>query len=116
VGDAGSIDLPIAALRKRTCFRRMSLTHLGRSTALLIGTLSPQNGAFMLTISASTVRPIRLSFDEVPDARSLRERLRETIADSMYHDDVHGAPDYRKHLTFHFGEDIRREPSGIQVA
>ncbi len=111
-----SIDLPIAALRKQTCFRRMSLTHLGRSTALLIGTLSPQDGAFMLTISASTVRPIRLSFDQVPDARSLRERLRETIADSMYHDDVHGAPDYRKHLTFHFGEEIRRELSGIQAA
>lgn len=111
-----SIDLPIAALRKQTCFRRMSLTHLGRSTALLIGTLSPQDGAFMLTVSASTVRPIRLSFDQVPDARSLRERLRETIADSMYHDDVHGAPDYRKHLTFHFGEEIRRELSGIQAA
>jgi hypothetical protein len=62
------------------------------------------------------VRPIRLSFDEVPDARSLRERLRETIADSEYHDDVHGAPDYRKHLTFHFGEEIRRELSGIQAA
>jgi CO/xanthine dehydrogenase FAD-binding subunit len=104
-----SIDLPVAALRKRTCFRRMSLTHLGRSTALLIGTLSPQDGSFILTVTASTVRPIRLSFDEVPDAKSLRERLRETIADSMYHDDVHGAPDYRKHLTYHFGEEIRRE-------
>ena len=111
-----SIELPVSALRKRTCFRRMSLTHLGRSTALLIGTLSPQDGVFMLTVSASTVRPIRLSFDEVPDARSLRERLRETIADSMYHDDVHGAPDYREHLTFHFGEEIRRELSGIQDA
>jgi CO/xanthine dehydrogenase FAD-binding subunit len=111
-----SIEVPAAALRKQTCFRRMSLTHLGRSTALLIGTLSPQDGTFMLTVSAATVRPIRLSFDEVPDARSLRERLRETIADSEYHDDVHGAPDYRKHLTFHFGEEIRRELSGIQAA
>jgi CO/xanthine dehydrogenase FAD-binding subunit len=111
-----SIELPVAALRKRTCFRRVSLTHLGRSTALLIGTLSPQDGTFMLTISASTVRPVRLTFDEVPDARSLRERLRETIADPEYHDDVHGAPDYRKHLTFHFGEEIRRELSGIQAA
>jgi hypothetical protein len=89
----------------------MSLTHLGRSTALLIGTLSPQDGTFMLTISASTVRPIRLSFERVPDARSLRERLRETIPDSMYHDDVHGAPDYRQHLTFHFAEAIRDELS-----
>jgi CO/xanthine dehydrogenase FAD-binding subunit len=106
-----SIDLPIAALRKQTCFRRMSLTHLGRSTALLVGTLSPEDGAFMLTVSASTKRPLRLSFDQVPDAKSLRERLRETIADSVYHDDVHGAPDYRKHLTFHFAEEIRGELS-----
>jgi CO/xanthine dehydrogenase FAD-binding subunit len=111
-----SIELPISALRKRTSFRRMSLTHLGRSTALLIGTLSPQDGTFMLTVSASTKRPIRLSFDQVPDARSLRERLRETIPDSMYHDDVHGAPDYRKHLTYHFAEEIRDELSGNQAA
>jgi CO/xanthine dehydrogenase FAD-binding subunit len=111
-----SIELPIEALRKRTSLRRMSLTHLGRSTALLIGTLSPHDGTFMLTVSASTKRPIRLSFDQMPDARSLHERLRETIPDSMYHDDVHGAPDYRKHLTFHFGEEIRRELSGNQSA
>src|SRR5919199_3130089 len=31
-----SIEVPIAALRKHACFRRMSLTNLGRSTALLI--------------------------------------------------------------------------------
>ena len=111
-----SIELPIGALRKQTSFRRMSLTHLGRSTALLIGTLSPQDGTFMLTVSASTKRPVRLSFDQVPDARSLRERLQETIPDSMYHDDVHGAPDYRKHLTYHFAEEIRGELSGIQDA
>ena len=111
-----SIELPATALRKQTSFRRMSLTHLGRSTALLIGTLSPQDSTFMLTVSASTKRPIRLSFDQMPDARSLHERLRETIPDSMYHDDVHGAPDYRKHLTFHFGEEIRRELSGNQNA
>jgi CO/xanthine dehydrogenase FAD-binding subunit len=111
-----SIELPIEALRKRTSFRRMSLTHLGRSSALLIGTLSPQDGTFMLTVTASTKRPLRLSFDQMPDARSLHERLRETIPDSMYHDDVHGAPDYRKHLTFHFGEEIRREVSDNQSA
>ncbi len=111
-----SIELPITALQKRTSFRRMSLTHLGRSTALLIGTLSPQDGTFMLTVSASTKRPLRLSFDQVPDTRSLRERLQETIADSVYHDDVHGAPNYRKHLTFHFAEEIRRELSNSQAA
>jgi hypothetical protein len=34
----------------------------------------------------------------------------------MYHDDVHGAPDYRKHLTYHFAEEIRGELSGNQAA
>src|SRR5262245_36789531 len=47
------IALPASALRKRTCFRRMSLTHLGRSSTLLIGTLCQQEGTFMLTVSAA---------------------------------------------------------------
>ena len=36
-----SIHLPAAALSKRFAFRRASLTHLGRSAALLIGTQRP---------------------------------------------------------------------------
>ncbi len=111
-----AIDLPIAALTKRTCFRRMSLTHLGRSTALLVGTVCPREGTFMLTVSAATVRPVRLSFAQIPDAASLQAHLRDVIADAMYHDDVHGAPDYRKHLTFYFAEEIRGELSDIQAA
>ena len=43
------IDLPSSALRKRSAFRRISLTHLGRSAALLIGTLDAHDGVFMLT-------------------------------------------------------------------
>ena len=52
-----SIDLPASALRKLSSFRRISLTHLGRSAALLVGTLDPRDGVFMLTVSASTERP-----------------------------------------------------------
>jgi CO/xanthine dehydrogenase FAD-binding subunit len=43
------IELPASALVKRTAFRQISLTPLGRSAALLIGTLSPRDGAFLLT-------------------------------------------------------------------
>src|SRR5438067_12408680 len=57
-----AIELPVAALRARTSFRQISLTHLGRSAALLIGALSPQEGAFMLTVTASIIRPLRLEF------------------------------------------------------
>nr|MBA3414971.1 FAD binding domain-containing protein [Chloroflexia bacterium] len=106
-----AIDLPAAALRKRTAFRRMSLTHLGRSAVLLIGTLDPNDGALLLSVTASTVRPIRLAFPAIPAAATVRQRLHEAIPDGLYHDDVHGAPPYRMLLTFCFYYFIRAELS-----
>jgi hypothetical protein len=103
--------LPASALRKRTSFRRMSLTHLGRSAVLLIGTLCPRDGTWALTVTASTVRPVWIEFSQVPTGDQLQSRLREAIPDALYFDDVHGTPAYRKHLTFYFAEEIRRELS-----
>jgi CO/xanthine dehydrogenase FAD-binding subunit len=106
------IDLPVSALRKRVAFRRMSLTHLGRSAVLLVGTLCPKEGVFMLTVTASVPRPLRFKFPQLPDADGLRARIEKEIPDTMWFDDVHGSPAYRKHLTFHFAEEIRRELGG----
>jgi CO/xanthine dehydrogenase FAD-binding subunit len=106
-----AIDLPASDLRKRTSFRRMSLTHEGRSSVLLIGTLCPRQGTWALTVTAATVRPVRLEFPQVPTNDQLRSRLVEAIPDALYFDDVHGTPAYRKHLTFYFAEEIRRELS-----
>jgi CO/xanthine dehydrogenase FAD-binding subunit len=104
-----AIEIPVAALRMRTSFRQVSLTHLGRSAALLIGTASPLDGAFMLTVTASIRRPLRLEFPAVPSESELRARLTEAIPDALYHDDVHGLPAYRKEMTYLFAEEIRRE-------
>lgn len=106
-----SIDLPASALVKRPSFRRMSLTHLGRSTALVIGTSCPRTRALAITITAATPRPVRLEFAQPPTAAELSRRLTEAIPDAVYFDDVHGTPAYRKHLTHYFAEDIRRELS-----
>ncbi|MEW6348992.1 MAG: FAD binding domain-containing protein [Thermodesulfobacteriota bacterium] len=106
-----SIDLPAYALHKRTSLRRQSLTHLGRSSVLLIGTLCPREGTMAITITASTVRPIRFEFPGVPADDELRSKLQEGIPDAWYVDDVHGTPDYRKHLTLYLAEDIREELS-----
>jgi CO/xanthine dehydrogenase FAD-binding subunit len=103
------IDLPASALSKRTSFRRASLTHLGRSSILLTGTLCPREGSWALTVTAATVRPVRLEFPQAPSGDDLRRRLDEAIPDALYLDDVHGAPDYRKHMTYYFAEEIRRE-------
>lgn len=109
-----SIELPASALRKRASFRRVSLTHLGRSTAVLAGTLDPRDGVFMLTVSASTERPLRLKFSKLPNSDELRARIEREIP--KFFDDVHGTPEYRRHMTFHLAEEIRRELSDRNIS
>jgi CO/xanthine dehydrogenase FAD-binding subunit len=111
-----AVDLPASALRKRAVFRRVSLTHMGRSTALVVGTAASPDAPFVLTVTAATPYPVQLTFAEVPDARTLRERLHEEIPESGYFDDVHGSPEYRKHMTHYFAEQIRAELANALVA
>jgi CO/xanthine dehydrogenase FAD-binding subunit len=106
------IDIPAAALSRRAAFRQMSLTPLGRSAALLIGTLAPRGGAFDLTVTAATTRPVRLSFARLPDPQTLRIHLRRDIPDELYFEDAHGTPRWRRHITAVLAEDIRRELAG----
>jgi CO/xanthine dehydrogenase FAD-binding subunit len=106
------VDIPVSALRKEHAHRRLSLTHLGRSTVFLIGTRDPDTAAFLLTITAGTTHPVRIGFDTVPDARQLRERIDE-IPDDVYFDDPNGTPAHRRHLIRHFAEEIRAELSTV---
>jgi CO/xanthine dehydrogenase FAD-binding subunit len=111
-----AIDISAAALRRRTAFRQISLSPLGRSGALVIGTRSPEDGSFALTVTASTPRPIRLSFPAVPTNAALRERLDAEIPQERYYNDVHGAPAWRRHVTRQFAEEIRIELGGNGAA
>ncbi len=104
------IDIPLASIRQRSAFRRISLTHLGRSTALLIGTWNPVDETFKLTVTAATERPYRFRFQNLPDARDLRSALKHGI--NSFFDDVHGSPEYREHMTYYLAEEIRRELAG----
>jgi len=102
------IDIPVTALTRRSAFRQISLTPLGRSALLLIGS-SGAEGDLTLTVTASTVRPIRLSFTGIPEPGELREAILRRIPDELYHDDAHGTPAWRKHMTLRLAEEIRRE-------
>ncbi len=106
------IEIPLAALKRRTAFRQISLTPVGRSAALLIGSIDGE-GTMTLTVTASTVRPVQLPFSTIPDAGDLRDALRHHIADAVYHDDIHGKPAWRKHMTLRLGEEIRAELQGL---
>jgi CO/xanthine dehydrogenase FAD-binding subunit len=107
-----SVTLPARALAARTVFRQASLYGLGRSGALLIGTLDPLTGGFALHVTAATVRPFQLRFAGPPGAEELRAAVEREIEPGAYYDDIHGLPAWRRHMTLRLGEEIRRELCG----
>ena len=106
-----SIHLPATALKKTFAFRRFTLTHLGRSEVLLIGTRSPEQQTFLLTITAATLRPVQLLFESVANASDVKEAIDKAVPFELYLDDTHGSPAHRQHLTYYFAEQIRKELS-----
>jgi CO/xanthine dehydrogenase FAD-binding subunit len=106
------IDIPISALQRRSAFRQISLTPVGRSAALLIGSVKDEGLA--LTVTGSTVKPIQFSFPVFPKTAGLRETILQRIPDTLYHTDVHGKPAWRKHMTLRLAEEIRAELEGAR--
>ncbi len=104
-----SVALPAASLCRRAAFRQTSLSPEGRSATLLIGTIGPE-GDFALTITAATPRPIRLDFSALPSATDLAQAIEAGVtARALWYDDVHGAPDWRRHISLRLAEEIRCE-------
>ncbi|KUM33652.1 FAD binding domain-containing protein [Arthrobacter sp. EPSL27] len=116
-----SIHLPARALASRVAFRRLSLSNLGRSGALLIGrherAEDGADGTLVLTVTAATKRPVQLrlagtggiSGTGMPTAADLAAALDAAIPDGLYHDDIHGLPAWRKDMTYRLAEEIRAE-------
>jgi len=102
-----SVHLPAHALRARTAMRRASLTPLGRSAALVIGRRDPDTEATVITITAAVPRPLQLRFDAPPSAGDLGAAIVERAP--VWHDDVHGDPRWRAHLTSVLSEQVRAE-------
>jgi len=106
------VSLPRAALQRRFAFRRMSLTQLGRSAALVLGTRD-RDGGFRLTLTAATTRPICLAFPASPSPAEVAARIDAAISTpGLWHDDIHGDLAWRRHLSLVFAEEIRQELSG----
>ncbi len=104
------LSLPAAALRGRHAFRQASLTEEGRSATLLIGRALDRG--LVLTVTAATRRPLKISFDTMPDQRTLSQALDAAVADAgSWYDDVHGAPDWRRHMTHRYALELIRELS-----
>lgn len=103
------IDLPDTALRRRSAMRRASLTVHGRSAALLVATAG--DGRFALTITASTVRPVHAAWPAAPSREALDAHIAALPA-GLWHDDVHGAPAWRRHMTRRLAAELHEELLG----
>jgi CO/xanthine dehydrogenase FAD-binding subunit len=115
-----SVSLPASALSSRVAFRRLSLSHLGRSAVLLIGRLDA-DASMVLTVTAATKRPVqlRLKSSQAVRADALAAALDAAIPDPLYHDDVHGLPAWRRDMTYRLAQEIRVEltaPAGAGPA
>jgi hypothetical protein len=104
--------IPLAALRQPSAFRRISLTERGRSAALLTGRRTGP-GRIRIVVTASTRRPLVIDVGgaEQPPAtgEGWRSAIDAAVADDGWHDDVHGAPRWRRAMTHRLGEEILAE-------
>ncbi|TFD33054.1 FAD binding domain-containing protein [Cryobacterium cryoconiti] len=100
-----SIEVPASSLAARTAYRKISLSPLGRSGAVLIGRLD-RDRRFVLTVTAGTVRPVQLRYSSLPDAGTL---ARDVAGIDCWFTDAHGAADWRRAVSGVLGEEIRTE-------
>jgi hypothetical protein len=102
-----AVEIPQRALRARTACRRIALSPLGRSAALVIGARD-ENDRFSLTVTAATERPYQLRFPTLPQPWELRSALAGITG---WFTDVHGARDWRQHVSGLLAEEVRTELS-----
>ncbi|RFA14897.1 FAD-binding molybdopterin dehydrogenase [Subtercola boreus] len=100
-----SITVPLESLLSRVAFRKIALSPLGRSGAVLLGRRSP-SGSFVLTVTAGTVRPLQLRYETLPDAAQLEG---DVLAITEWFTDAHGAADWRRSVSALLAAEILEE-------
>jgi CO/xanthine dehydrogenase FAD-binding subunit len=104
-----AIEIPGGALRARTAFRKIALSTLGRSGAVVVGR-QDEGGGCTVVVSAATVRPVVLRYPGVPDPDVLRD---DVLAADGYFTDPHGAADWRRAVSAVLAVEVRDELAGL---
>jgi len=86
-----SIEFPESTLRSRTSFRKVALTPMGRSSAIVIGRRDDDD-RLTLTVTAATPRPYVFRFGNPPTDDELQSLFASVHG---WYDDPHGAADWR---------------------
>jgi CO/xanthine dehydrogenase FAD-binding subunit len=104
-----AITLPAAALARKNVLRHATATRYGRTIAMAIGTLAPDNGSVSFTLASATRRPVRLTFDELPSVATLADAVAAAVPETLCVEDSYGSTAYRRRLIVALAEDVRGE-------
>ncbi|WP_207842536.1 FAD binding domain-containing protein [Williamsia soli] len=91
-----SIRLPAAALRQRTVLRKMAMSPLGRSGAVVIGRATPTG--ILVSVTAATDVPYVIATDSV-EPMTVLEQVYSAIPTDAYYSDPHGEAGWRRQIT-----------------
>jgi CO/xanthine dehydrogenase FAD-binding subunit len=101
-----SVFLPARALRAAAACRQASLSPVGRSAVLLIGTRAPADAGgaggdsrTVLTLTAAVSRPVQVTFKGFPQLNEAIDSVDSSAAATGYLDDVHGSARWRRAMT-----------------
>src|SRR5512146_2177926 len=98
-----SVFLPAPALRAAAACRQVSLSPVGRSAVLVIGTRAPagegDGGPVALTLTAAVPRPVQVKFHGLPQLNEAVDSVDSAATAVGYLDDVHGSARWRRAMT-----------------
>ncbi|WP_125777057.1 FAD binding domain-containing protein [Antribacter gilvus] len=97
------VRVPASALGARTAFRKIALTPLGRSSAVVTGLRAEETARLVLT--ASVPRPVPL--EVAPGDHAALDRALDAVTE--WFDDPHGAPDWRAAVTRGLAHEVLEE-------
>lgn len=100
-----SLIVPKSSLEARTGYRKIALSPLGRSGAVVIGRLD-RDGSFTLTVSGATLHPEQVRYDALPSAELLAH---DVEAIETWFTDPHGAADWRRSVSALLATEILEE-------
>lgn len=106
-----AFDVPTAALRGTTGFRRVSLSPHGRTGTLV--TARRDADGFVLVVTGGTPRPLVLRWDTIPATAEVGAAL---AAHDDWYDDPHGSPDWRRAVSRRFAAELVAEAAGPAAA
>lgn len=94
-----AVRLAGTAAAERFAFDRFSLHPRGRSAGLVVGRLDARAEQLVVVVTASTPRPVVIRRELPVSAEALVETVEASVAATGWYDDVHGSPQWRRHLT-----------------